>query len=512
MALSFDVRRVLSRNAAWNYASVIVNIGVNFLLFRYVVSRIGATAGGVWLLLASVTGYFGLLHLGIAPAVPPLLAARLERNDAGSVSRLASTTVAVLAGLGAVPLLLLPLVPALVDLLNIPPSLRAQGVTLFALGFVAAALHLPGQAFNAFLSGAQRGDRCAQLWIVSLSVKAIGTVTVLAIGGGLVSLAVVELVVVVVTDLLTAVTALSGVPGLSLSWRRIDPADVRRIMGFGGVLFVANVCNLLTEQTDRLVIGAFLPVAMVTYYAAAWKLYMVASILPATLLYALAPVAGAIAAGSDIEALRGLTLRMSRYSTALAIALAGAVGFGAAAILDLWLGPTFAARAAVAQILLLGWALTAGNLAVIATLVGTQRVSAIVWRYSVPQAIANLILSLLLVKPLGITGVAMGTMIPALAFQPVFLRVGLRELGVTWSAWMGEVVRPTFWPAVCFAPAVAAVVLLDPSSPVVLVTALASALGYLALFVGRSMPGPERAALLRSWGGASVAPVKSAPR
>src|SRR5262245_15916804 len=62
-----DVGAVLARNTLWNYLGFAVNLAINFALFPYAVRRLGAGPAGVWLLLGSVTGYMGLLELGIVP-------------------------------------------------------------------------------------------------------------------------------------------------------------------------------------------------------------------------------------------------------------------------------------------------------------------------------------------------------------------------------------------------------------------------------------------------------------
>ena len=66
---AIDVRRTLTRNTAWNYTGFAVNLLTNLLLFPYVVHEIGDAAAGIWLLLGSVTGYMGLLELGLVPSL-----------------------------------------------------------------------------------------------------------------------------------------------------------------------------------------------------------------------------------------------------------------------------------------------------------------------------------------------------------------------------------------------------------------------------------------------------------
>jgi O-antigen/teichoic acid export membrane protein len=76
-----DVRKTLTRNTAWNYTGFAVNLLTNLFLFPYVVHEIGDAAAGIWLLLGSVTGYMGLLELGLVPALAQSVAVYRSRGD-----------------------------------------------------------------------------------------------------------------------------------------------------------------------------------------------------------------------------------------------------------------------------------------------------------------------------------------------------------------------------------------------------------------------------------------------
>ncbi|MGE0448466.1 MAG: lipopolysaccharide biosynthesis protein [Vicinamibacterales bacterium] len=495
-ASSFDARRVMARNTVWNYASAAASILVNLLLFRYVVSHIGEARAGIWLLLSSLTGYLGLLQLGTVPAVMRFAAAHHARGEHDEVSRLVSTTLALLAVLGGVPLLLLPMLPALTVAVGVPPDLAPEAETAFAIGLLSFAASMPGHAFNALLSAVHRQDRCSQVWILSLALKSAGAALVLGSGRGLLALVTMELVLVVLVDAVLAALAFGAVPDLSIAARLVNRPDLRRLTALGGLLFVSQICSLVIEQTDRFVVSAFLSLSMVTYYSAAWKIYMLGNIAPTVLLYSFPPVAAALAGRGELDDLRRLVFRLTKFAGAITLPVAGILGFGAGPVLAWWMGENFAGQAPVVQILLAGLTVTALNHAGVAALIGLDRLGPLVWLYALPQAVANLLLSLLLVRPLGLAGVALGTVVPAIALQPVFLHVLMRELAIDWRAWRLHVLRPLLGPALCFAPAFATAATIDASSPVQLLVACGCAAAALGTFFGLSLSSAERVDLL----------------
>jgi O-antigen/teichoic acid export membrane protein len=234
----------------------------------------------------------------------------------------------------------------------------------------------------------------------------------------------------------------------------------------------------------------------VTYYSAAWKLYMLVYSVSTTLVQAIWPIAAGLHASGDTRGLQRLWLRMTKYTAALTWPLAASLGLCAGPILHAWVGQAFAEHYAVVQVLVATFVITAHNHAAFGVLGAMRRVGPIAQRYSVPQAVLNLLLSLFLVGPLGILGVAVGTMLPAVLLEYVFLAFVLRELDLHWRDVWQQVVRPTLTPAVvAFGPCVLGYVAIGPQSLWLFPLLAAGSLVYVALF-WRALHADERTDLL----------------
>src|SRR5262249_48389488 len=160
-----------------------------------------------------------------------------------------------------------------------------------------------------------------------------------------------------------------------------------------------------------------------------------------------------------------LFLRMTKYSVALALPLSAVLGLSSGVLLRAWMGPAFADARLLVQVLLVAFAVTAFNHAGYSALLGMRRVGRLLPAYYLPQAALNRGLSLLLVRPLGPLGVALGTTIAALALEYSYLRYVLREIDVTWRAFVAGAVRPSVWPLLAFAPLLSAYVIAGPDWP-----------------------------------------------
>jgi hypothetical protein len=173
------------------------------------------------------------------------------------------------------------------------------------------------------------------------------------------------------------------------------------------------------------------------------------------------------------------------------------LGFCAAFLLRIWMGPAFAVHFRVVQVLLVAFAVTAYNHAGYSILVGTKRIGPVLWRYQLPQAVLTLALSVWLVGKLGIVGVAVATLLPVLLLEYFFLSFLLSELGVDWATFLRQVVLPGAGPALAaFSPLGLAYWAWDPSSVGVLGVAALCSLLYAVLFWTLSLAPTERAELL----------------
>jgi O-antigen/teichoic acid export membrane protein len=62
------------RNVITNWAGTFSSMLIAFFLSPFVVHHLGATSYGIWILIMSVTGYLGLLDLGVRGTVPRYIA------------------------------------------------------------------------------------------------------------------------------------------------------------------------------------------------------------------------------------------------------------------------------------------------------------------------------------------------------------------------------------------------------------------------------------------------------
>jgi O-antigen/teichoic acid export membrane protein len=257
------------------------------------------------------------------------------------------------------------------------------------------------------------------------------------------------------------------------------------MLSFSTTLFLGQSAARVKNKSDEIVIGAFLPVSAVAAYAVARKLSELTLTVSRQFTRVLLPLAAELNARRDPAQLRLLYLDGSRMTLAIAVPIACGLVMLAQPVLTAWVGSAYGEYAYLLVILTVASLLEVSQWPAAAVLqgIGKYRVPALV---AVGSAVANLVLSIVLIHPLGLGGVAIGTLLPTAVEQYCFvLPLTLRALGVS----ITDAVRDILWPVVLPLLPMALVVraleqVADLSSlPWLLVAIAAGLLAYTATYV-----------------------------
>ena len=82
------------RNMATNIAGVVVNMFTGLVVMPYLIRTLGSSTYGLWVLVGTMTGYFGILDLGVSAALGRLIAAHKARDEHDDINAVMSTAFA----------------------------------------------------------------------------------------------------------------------------------------------------------------------------------------------------------------------------------------------------------------------------------------------------------------------------------------------------------------------------------------------------------------------------------
>ena len=480
------IRRQVAVGTAANYAGRLINLGIWFVLTPIIFSHLKSTNYGLWALVASFVAYGSLADLGIAQAVTKYVAEYRARGDNEMATQLISTALWLYCGLAVLVVVLSAVIaPFVPDVLKVPANEHATTSWLVVITAVGVAVQLPSNCAIAVLRGLNRYDLINVIGTLAMLNLAAGIVVILLLGGK----------VLLITGIAVPVTLLwlaptiwlihRTAPELHFGFRGAQRRHARRVMLFSSALFGIQVASVVKLQSDEFVIGASLPVRAVSPYSIARKLSGLPGQLTSQFVFVLLPLASRMHAEGDASMLREIYLSGMRLTLALFAIVGGALIIFAHPFLVAWL-PAAASSTDIVVLLTFAALLEAMISPVSQALQGMSRHQPLVV-FALGSAALNLALSIALIGPLGVRGVAIGTLVATAVEAAIVLPFGARVLDVRAADIVRRVLIPGRVPLI--PSVVGGVVIHSPlapaSIPAIAVAGLAGALvysvGYLAL-------------------------------
>ncbi len=445
-------------NVSMNWAAMAVSMVVPFFLTPFVVRHLGATAYGIWILAVSTVSYLNLLDLGLRSAVIRFV------SKATAQERLGDATSAIGAALwfrlivaAAVSVLSICLSLAFPHLFKIPQNLQHAGQITVLLCALGVGITLVSGVFGAVLAAINRFDILSSVTMVQTSARAVGVLLILRSGRGLITLAYWELTVVLLSGLLTCAIALKMFPPCRVPIARPDMKVVKMIWAYSFTTFVFMIAVQIIVNTDTLVVGAFLTVALVTSYTIGSSLINYASQVVGALSTTFTPLASGLEASGKAGDLQTLLLRGTQATLGLALPIGITLLFRGRTFISLWMGPQYSQiSGSILQILMISLFFSVANSTAASIMMAIDKHKPVA-RWAVFEAVLNLGLTLFLVRVIGIYGVALGTSIAMtfvhLAFWPRYVKevLGVPVRKFVWDGWMKITLCSLPFAAVCAA-------------------------------------------------------------
>jgi O-antigen/teichoic acid export membrane protein len=351
---------------------------------------------------------------------------------------------------------------------------------------VSLALGFPLGVFGATLSGLQRYDIANTIGIGVSLLRVVAFVIVLRLGGQLVELAWCSLALNLIGQGLSFYFVRRQLPAVSFSPRHVDRETLRRIGSYSGYAFVGALATTITFQTDALVITAFMGAAAVTPFALAASLVNQSRQLVHAATWVLSPTASEMDTRGEQQNLREMMVLGSKYGVLVSWPVLIALIIFGPNVLTTWVGERFAESASLLTILAVPTMFALPQSAASSVLFGISRHRGVV-ALSLLNAVVNLGLSVLWVRPFGLAGVAWGTAVPLFLVAGLGMMVfGARALQMPIGPYLWEgLLRPGLVSLAFIPPALLAQALWHPVGWVPLLGVCAGCWGVFALVAWR---------------------------
>lgn len=404
-------------NVLWTWAGGALTIFVGLVLSPYVIRKLGAEGYGLWALLYSLVGYYGLLDLGVRSAIVRYTAYFHASGGMKDVNELINTVIAYYTAGASILVPVSFVVSRYADrIFHVSPAFSQDFSRLMIVVGLTAMIGF--NVFSAALQGLGRFELTTRISVAAIGIRSIGAFVLLYFGFGLFALGVNVLVAQIFAYVFGYVAFRRALPEFRLSFRLAKFGMLRRIWDYSAHTFVANVAVQLLYQSPAVLIGLFRPAAFIGYFSFPSKLIQYSGDFIQRVGDVSHSAGTALAAKGDAAQLRRLAVYANRYCLVLFVPLGLFFLVYGRELLHVWISPEFAANSAVALVPLV----LAGGLAMAAQFnssallfsLGEHR------RYSralLLEAAFSISCMALAIPRYGVAGAAWGFSVPMIAIR-----------------------------------------------------------------------------------------------
>jgi O-antigen/teichoic acid export membrane protein len=424
-----------------NWGITFVSIAAAYLLTPFTLHALGDAAYGSWNLINAITGYLALLVLGVPMASVRYFAQHVADGDVRRLNAAIGSCTALYLALGGVALVVGVGLYGFFAGYDIPAPIRGDSHWAFALTVLYVAIGFVGMLPNGVLSA---HDDFLPRNIVRLAgvLLRLGlTLALLTLWPSLSVLALIQLACLVFDFALCTWLILRRYPGTRIRVADFDWGMARRIFSFSMYVLVLNAGMRLSFETDSLVIGKFQDVSAIPYFTVAnsFILYLMEFVI--AIAAVVMPLATRLKTQGRAGELRETFLKWSKIALSLTMMAGLFLIVLGPRFIAWWIGPEFEKPAGqVLQILMVSYVVFLPVRGVaLPILMGLGKAGLPTIGFLV-AGLVNVGLSIVLARPLGLAGVAIGTAIPNVLFAMLVLWHACRELETPVAVYLRYVV------------------------------------------------------------------------
>ena len=412
----FSLKKLVQGSSSRVLRMVILAL-IGFFIMPFTVHKLGPEQYGIWAIAMAFIGYYSFLDLGLSGAVFTHMAYAFGREDHEEALNIYGAATRIFAGVALALLTATLVIAAGIYFLHYSHS-RELAIVVLIVGFGTATTFGMRVPFGTLNAG-QHFDITAWVLILTGLLRAVGTVIALNAHYGVIALAWLSVFTAIPANAIILWTVHRKYPYLKIfSWPRWHRLTSKKLFNFGGPVLIGQIADRIRFQTDTLTVSFFVGLTAVTHYSIGTTLVIYYMDGIDAIVGVMMPLLSMQKSVSDHAGFE----RSYFSGTRIALASSAFIAFGMIAwsrdFVYLWMGPAFTDVYQIIVILSIAVFLETAQATSVNALYASLHQKAYA-ALNISEALANLILSVVLARPYGMIGVAIGTLIPSIVFRGI---------------------------------------------------------------------------------------------
>jgi len=420
-------------------STLVLEVIVAFYLMPFVIHALGDRWYGLWVVIGTFIGYYGLMDVGLAHATERFICYAIPKNDDTELNRILVTSFYLFLGIGLLALVVTGIIVLLAPVFFTDPDEIFAFKVICAVMGLNAAISFPAMVLPRVFVAYLRYDYVSYVQFMKTVVRTALIIYFLSRGYSIIALAFITLATNILGFSVMFIMAKRLAKWMNLSWRYFTKEKIPSLFNFGIYAFIADIAQKFRLNIDNLVIAGFMDLAVVTHYNIAARLAGYFMVFMGSLTGVMTPVFTRYYSEKDSKNLLEKFVFTTRLSVLLSTLIAGAVILLMKPFIVAWMGESYADAYVPLVVLTAALLFEVMQIPSENLLYSMAKVKEFSIIRSV-EAVFNLVFSLVLVNYYGMLGVALGTAIPLLVakiwFQP---RLLCQQLDYSYFAYWRQV-------------------------------------------------------------------------
>lgn len=347
----------LKKGAMLSYLTIILTNGIGLILTPFMISKLGDSEYGLYMLIGSLVGYISVLDFGLNNSIVRFVAKYRALEDRASEENFLATTMliyffisAIIIGLGVLLYFNLEYFFEKLTLVEIE-----KAKVMFVILIFNMAITLPGGAFSAICSGYERFVFPRVVNIIKYIVRSLMVVGLLVYGGDSISIVVLDTILNIVIIFIQMYYVLKRL-NVVFKMHKFEFSLIKEILFYSVWIFVFAIVGQFQWQGGQVILGAISGTTAVAIYGVGIMLGSYYGAFSTAISSVFLPRATKMTFHNASESeLTSMMVKIGRISFVVLLLIFGGFVLYGQQFIRLWVGTTYANSYLIAIIIMLGY-------------------------------------------------------------------------------------------------------------------------------------------------------------
>jgi len=333
--------------SALSVFTLMANIVIAIWMMPFIIHNLGNHDYGLWVLVASFIGYYGLLDFGMSTAATRFLSRADGRGDIKEMNTVLTTASIFFAGLGLTIFAISSTVALFSDSFKTAMLWFTVGVTcIFQFGL---------RGFYGLFHARIRQDIMSYTALTKLAVRTSLIIYFLSNGYGVVAVAVIAMVTELINYAVDMIILRRMYPEMNLTLSYVKKDRIKEMLKYGGFSMITQISDLLRLRALPLIVTYTAGIAYIVYFSIAMRLMEIYYQVIEKVVHILTPVFSQYEGQGNEDQIKRVFWISFRINVVLSILIGAGIIIFANPFIIWWIGPEYTLASTLTVALAIGF-------------------------------------------------------------------------------------------------------------------------------------------------------------